>query len=340
LKPGANTQHIEQELQRLSAQEIQSTNARKLSASFHLQPLTSIHLQSSLDGEMQINGNGKVVTALFIIALLILLLAIINYVVLALSRFLNRTKEIGVRKIIGSSRSQLTSLLLTESVLVNSIAFVCGVALAMVLLPYISSIVNKEIPLTIPVNPFVSIAFSALAIIAISFIAVFYPARILANHNPAVAVKSISLGNVRKSAIRRGLVFSQFLITQLLVAGTLLFYNQFNFILHRPLGFDVKQTIVFRTLGSAERDSIHLHQLNVFKTRVRSLSSVKNLTMTSTIPGRHNEWVGRLMNPNQGDAMITAVRTRVDSNFIDTYGLTLLAGTNFISEDAGEVILN
>lgn len=342
LRPGAHLDQTERLAQQLLDEKTKGMeNANRVTSKFFFQPIDDIHLHSQLSGEMQPNGNAEVVKALQIVAFVILALALINYINLSVARAIKRSKEIGVRKVIGSSQRQLSILFFTESFLINLIGFVIAIALVYSLSDVFSLLAGKLISLVIWTDPFFFVSASFGMLVLFSLIAGFYPARILSSFSPVVAMKkSVSISGGK--GVRSSLLVVQFLITIVLVTITLVIKNQISFMQNQELGFSLHQNVVIKSLATAgaEMDSTFINNMELFKARIKENAHVVNATITSNIPGRENEWLGRLRRSEQDKELISTTRTRVDIDFIHTYGLSLVAGRNFSNENPNQVILN
>ena len=342
LQPNASLAEVETNMQKvLSAKMESNENANRATASFFLQPLEDIHLHSNLAGEMQVNGNERIVHILELVAAFILVLALINYLNLSLARAIRRAKEIGVRKIVGSSRHQLQILFFTESFLINLIALFIALALTILFLPVFNSLTGKQMEMTVLLNPiFISMVLGFLIIF--SMVVGFYPTRNLAAINPVQALKGGKFSNLNGQFLRRSLLSIQFLTTILLISATLIIQRQVSFMQRQELGFDADQNVVIKTIGGpgAEMDSSFTNKINLFKSRIKDQAFAVNATITSSIPGRENEWLGRLRKSEDNPELISTARTRVDADYIETYGLKLIAGRNFADENPKQVILN
>ncbi|MBK8289780.1 MAG: ABC transporter permease [Flammeovirgaceae bacterium] len=341
LRPNTDQAEVESMMQKVLTEKMKGNeNANRATADFFLQPIEEIHLHSNLSGEMQTNGSERIINVLQTVAAFILVLALINYLNLSLARAIRRAKEIGVRKIIGSSRHQLMTLFFTESFLLNLIAFIIALAVALLLSPVFNSLTGKNMEMEILLNPiFIFIAFGA--IILFSFLVGFYPSRNLASVSPTLALKGGHFSN-SKGILRKSLLTIQFVTTILLISATLIIQRQNSFMQNQDLGFDVHQNIVIKTMSGpgAETDSAYTNKINLFKSRVKTQTYTINASVTSSIPGRENEWLGRLRKSENNPELISTSRTRVDADFIETYGLKLVAGRNFADENPKQVILN
>lgn len=340
LKPNSNLATLEPLMQRVLNKKSQAPKDDRVSAQYFLQPLTSIHLTSNLTGEINANGNKKVVESFLLIAFAILLLAVFNYINLTIARSVKRAKEVGVRKIIGSTRSQLMNLFFTESFLLSLTAFIISIGLIFLLLPFLGSLAGKPIVILLWKDGVEFIGLSLLAIVIFSVLAGYYPSRVLTSFNPVVVLKGATVNGRKRNGLRRSLLLIQFVITIILVTASLLIQKQVTFMQDQDLGFALKQNIVINSFVTPGNDSTFLRKVESFKDHLKQLTAVKGVTITSNIPGRENEWIGRLRRSENDTELISASRTRVDKDFIQTYGLTLTAGKNFDSEDPNQVILN
>jgi putative ABC transport system permease protein len=342
LQPNANLAEVESTMQKVLTTKIESSeNANRATASFFLQPLEDIHLHSNLVGEMQVNGNERTIEVLQLVAVFILVLALINYLNLSVARAIRRAKEIGVRKIVGSSRYQLQLLFFTESFLINLISLATALTLTIALLPVFNSLTGKQMEMVVLLNP-IFISFVLALLVIFSIFVGFYPTRNLASINPIQAMKGGKLSNLNGQFIRRALLSVQFLTTILLISATLIIQRQVSFMQSQKLGFDVHQNVVIKTISGpgAEMDSTFTNQINLFKSRIKDQPFAVNATITSSIPGRENEWLGRLRKSEDNPELISTSRIRVDTDFIETYGLKLIAGRNFADENPKQIILN
>lgn len=273
LRPNSNLSQLEATVQQVLDEKMKVLeNANRVTSKFFLQPLEEIHLQSQLSGELQPNGNAKLVNVLQWVALIILALAVINYLNLSVARAVKRSKEVGVRKIIGSSRHQLKLLFFTESFILNLVAFIMAIGLTLSLSTVFNSLAGKEVGWVIWERPvqFVFLAFAAL--ILFSLFSGFYPAWLLSSFNPVMALKSGDLSFMSGRLVRKSLLVVQFLITIVLVTGTLIIQRQVAFMQNQELGFNLYQNVVIKSLAPAvgEVDSLFINKMNLFNLKTTS----------------------------------------------------------------------
>jgi putative ABC transport system permease protein len=293
---------------------------------FVLQPLTSIHLDSHLDGEMTAGGSRNVVNALLLVALFMIVIAIINHVNLNASKSLQRTKEIMVRKTIGSTRKQLTMQFLSEAFVLSFGAVAGGLILAMLLYPRFNAMFSSQISLNVLREPSFWMTMT-LFIIATSVVTGLYPifllARVRTNH-PS--------GSASKIYFQKSLVTAQFTLSLILIIATFALHKQVRFMQTQDLGFRLDQKLVIKLLPSygEEGDSTFIERMSTIKKELELRSLSESSTISSSIPGRKNEWRGSAGLKGEGDAaVIRTTLTRVDPEFIETFGLKIVAGRNF-----------
>ncbi|HTE31813.1 MAG TPA: ABC transporter permease, partial [Chryseolinea sp.] len=297
---------------------------------FDLQPLTGIHLDSHLDGEMTASGNRGVVNALLLVAIFMIVIAIINHVNLNTSRSLQRIKEVVVRKTIGSTKMQLSMQFLTEAWMMTMTAVVAGLIMAFLLYPSFNSLFNSQISLALlRTREFWGAIVMLIALCSI--LCGFYPAFLLSGLKVRDALKGSSFGN-RKPWFQQVLVTGQFAISLVLVIATYVLFQQVRFMKMQDLGFDMQQKLVIKLLPSygEESDSVFIRKMATLKDELLNHSLCDVSTISSSIPGRKNEWRGVAGLSGTGDQNVIKTNlTRVDEKFLETFRLNLVAGRNF-----------
>jgi putative ABC transport system permease protein len=243
-----------------------------------LQPLTSIHLNSHLDYEIEPNGDIAYVYIFSAIALAILLIACINFVNLATARSEKRAKEVGVRKTLGSARSYLVGQFMSESILMSIIAVVLAVGIVELLLPFFNGIANKTLSLQLFSNP-ASIPVLVGFAVVVGIIAGSYPAFYLSSFHPIDVLRSEVRKGGKKSILRSGLVIFQFSISIALFVGTFIIFAQLRYVQTKDLGFDKEETIVISRTNNLS------NQLQSFEDELRTNRGIVNLTNSNAIPG-------------------------------------------------------
>jgi putative ABC transport system permease protein len=290
---------------------------------YYLQPLTSIHLHSDLNGEFEANGNAAYVSASLLIALFILLIASVNYMNLATARSANRAREVGIRKVVGSTRGPLLRQFLAESLTASFLALLLAVALVHVLLPAFRALTGRTLSMPYLEEPLAVPALLGLALVLGVFSGA-YPAFFLASVQPIKVLRGKLQSGSRNSLLRNLLVLVQFAISIFLVVGTLAVRSQTEFMRSKNLGFNKQHVVVIKTpapLGERSR---------AFKDRLLSLPEVLAVSGSDTTPGRSfRNWGCR---PEGFEESITLNMTICDTGFLETLGMEMARGRFFSRE--------
>jgi len=303
-----------------------------------LTPLTDIHLHSNKTGELDGNGNAEFVYIFSAIALLILLIACVNFMNLSTARSSNRAKEVGVRKVLGSLKKNLVQQFLTESLLISAIALVLAVLLAWLLLSYFNQLAGKDIHSATLFQPEMLISLVVLMLI-VGLLAGSYPAFFLSSFQPIDVLKGKLAGGFKRSWLRNALVVFQFVISIILIFGTVVIYNQLNYIHNKDVGFNRNQVITINHTD-ALRD-----QASTFRNELLQISGVKNATMSGYLPVNYNRSNDAYFTSPALDAKtgMSMQGWTVDENYISTLDIRILQGRNFspqFATDSTGIIIN
>ena len=297
---------------------------------WHLQPLTSIHLYSNFEGELEQNGDYRNVLYLSIIAVFIIVIAWFNYVSLATAKSLERAKEVGIRKVLGSYRLQLIGQFLAESLILNVGA--AGVALIIMHLglPYFNELTGRQVTLSLFDARFWLLMLTI--VLSGSFSSGLYPAFVLSAFKPALILKGRFMGSLSGRIVRKGMVLVPFITAIILVSCLFIIYKQISFLREQHLGFDLKQKLVVR--DSEVYDSSYSKRLTTFKKELIRIPGIKTSTYVSVVPGEPIIYSANSVRRIKADNADVNQYKRlwVDENFIEVFGLTLLAGRNFTPE--------
>ena len=302
---------------------------------FHLQPLTDIHLNSHLDYELEPNSDIKYIYIFSIIALFILLIACINFMNLSTARSAIRSKEVGIRKVLGSNKIQLVKQFLSESVLMTFIAVIIAIALVEIFLPSFSNLAGKDLH-TSYFNNLIVIPALILAVIIVGLIAGSYPAFFLSSFKPVTVLKG-KLNHNGSTWLRSGLVVFQFAVSIFLFIGTFIIYGQLKYVQEKNLGFDREHVIVVQRAWALE------NQAQTFKNELMNDTHIVSASNTDNLPGRiFGQTVFKPEEAQSPQQYILAVMS-TDYNFAKTLKLKLTEGRYFTPEnvsDSQAVILN
>jgi len=300
---------------------------------FEVERLLDIHLHSDLNAPFGVNGRFEYVLIFGIIAIFVLIIACVNYINLTTARFSSRAKEVGVRKVVGSVRSQLINQFLLESVLVCFIGAFFALLLVKLFLPFLSDIAGKELEINYFNNPYLIPAFGLLTIFLGLFSGI-YPAFYLSSFRPVSVLKGRLSSRTNKSFLRNGLVVFQFSISIFLIISTLVIYKQMNLLQNKNLGYNKEQVLVVRNanfLGESK---------NAFKNELREYTNIQNVTGSSFIPGKAiRHWAAKV----ERDEYFNFSILDCDHDFIETLDIELVKGRFFskdLSTDSSSIILN
>jgi len=310
--------------------------------SFQLQPISQVHLysyniQDSDDGVQ--HGDIRFIWLFGAIAGFILTIACINFVNLSTAKSANRAKEVGLRKVVGSTRGSLINQFLAESTLYSILSFIGGMILAWVLLPYFNILSSKELVMPMATIWFVPLLLAAALIVGL--IAGIYPAFYLSAFKPAAVLKGAIAKGSKNSILRNGLVVFQFTTSIVLIIATFVIYNQMQFILNRQVGFDRDQVLMLQGTNTLGDDGVRNLKEDMLK-----LSSVKSVSISDFLPINGTKRNGNTLY-NEGKSKIeTGANAQfwvVDKDYLKTLGVKLVEGTNFLAPGQGDpnsVIVN
>jgi len=338
LKPKASRSTVEGGLQDLVKKYLGTQmEERNIDYQFHLQPIADIHLRSpDLSKEREVHGSERMVYFLVIIAVLILVIAWINYVNLSTSRSVQRAREVGMRKAIGASKQQLITQFLFESAMVNFLAIILAFIFVIAALPSFNQLTGKNINTGI-LDMLLSNPPSFWIILAGVFLfgsccAGLYPAFVLSSYRVAAVLKGKFFGSRSGIALRKVLVGFQFVISVSLIAGTLMVFRQVSFMRNQELGYAKDQLLVVKSPLVA--DSTFRERLEAFKTEVKRNTNVNGMAPSSEIPGRMISQLNYVRNRDAGlEDNSLVYHLHIDKDFLNTYGLELAAGRNFRDDD-------
>jgi len=304
----------------------------------NLVPLKDIHLRSNVESELDANGSIQYVYILSAIAVFILLIACVNFMNLSTARSANRAREVGVRKVLGSSRKHLIFQFLAESVLVTFIAALVAVAAAWLLLPAFNQLSGKQLTVT-PQIVAMAVPFLLGIVLVAGTLAGSYPALYLSGFQPIQVLKGKIAAGFKSGMLRNSLVVFQFGISIFLIIGTLVIYNQLTYIQNADLGYNRDHVLIVQntwTLGKAAQS---------FKNEVKQLSGVENATLTSFLPtgtDNNSPVISRSPSYDQKSSILSDEWT-VDADYVNTLGMTIKEGRDFskqMATDSSAVLLN
>jgi putative ABC transport system permease protein len=290
---------------------------------YFLQPVQDIHLHSNLRYEAEAPGNPINIYIFTVVAVLILLIASLNYINLTTAQSAKRAKEVGVRKAIGAAKSSLFVQFLCETLLLTTIALVIALFIVVVCRPLFEYISGQAINL----QQIFTLEFTA-GLLGLTFIlgiaVAIYPAMFLASYQPVKVLKgSLSMGS-RGASLRKVLVVCQFTISLMLIVGTIMVYRQLNFMKNQQLGFEKEQMLVLPVRGTSIADNYEQ-----IKNEFQRHSSILKATSTASIPGREMDNFSTSLRKVTDDKSQSMFYLFVDADFLETYGIEMVAGRPF-----------
>lgn len=307
-------------------------------SSLTFQPLKEMHLDKRYATVKDDSLSATELWALAIIGLFLLMVACINFINLATAQSVNRAKEIGIRKVLGSNRLQLLKQFLGETALITASAIILGSIMAWLAIPYLSNLVGKTLELNPLRHPSI-LLFLILSGVIVTFLAGFYPAIVLSGFNPVAAIKSrINVRPASGISLRRALVVFQFVVAQLLVIGTLVVVKQMKYFREKPMGFE-KEAVVLLDLPS---DSTLRLKYSHLKSRLLQLPGVEAGSLCSIEPSSHfGRFTDFYYNNEAKRQPYSVKRINADTGYFNTFRLGLVAGRYPFSDDSTrEVLVN
>jgi putative ABC transport system permease protein len=310
--------------------------------SFHLQPLTDIHLNSDtgvhsdFSGDLSAPGDIRYVYIFAAIALFMLLIACINFMNLSTAGASRRSREVGIRKVLGSVKTQLIKQFLTESILITTIALILAVVFMYIALPAFNNLAGQNLSFSFSEHPFI-IPSLIFFILFVGIVAGSYPAFYLSSFNPVSVLKGKFVSGKKNTQLRSGLVVFQFFISIILIVSTTVVYKQLSYIQHKKLGYDKDQVMIIGTYMLGKNQNAFRQEL-INDPRVASVSNSGYLPAGYSY--NNNFFVAAEENP---DKLVKSLRYDVDENYINTLGIKLSAGRNFspaFNTDSSAAILN
>jgi putative ABC transport system permease protein len=294
-----------------------------------LQPLSGIHLTSQLAEEAEGNGDERIVRFLGMIGLFVLVIAWINYVNLSTAKAMERAKEVGVRKVMGAFRHQLVGQFLTEAALVNLFSILVALAVVGAVLPSFNSLSGLALNASHLFSSWF-LGLAGLLWIGGTLLSGFYPAVILSSFKPASILKGKLKNGVSGVFLRKSLVVFQFMASVALIAGTIIVFNQLNYMMSKDIGVNIDQVLVVeRPAIGPSRENFNT-AIDVFRHELKKNSSIQAVSASSIVPGMQREWKATVKKYGAPDDQVVTVRINtMDYDYMDVFKMKLLAGRAF-----------
>jgi putative ABC transport system permease protein len=325
LPQGMSTAALETRLRAFSKKYRPTTDKDELA-------LQTLHLVHSADSHAG-NFSGKtvrpeVVQGLWLVAAFILLIACMNFINLSTAQAVNRAKEVGVRKVLGSDRTDLKIQFLLETLLIVGCSLLLAYGLARLALPVLARVLDLGLSSGLLFQVQVLLLLLGLTVI-VTLLAGFYPAVVLAGFSPVTALKSKVAA--RGIVLRRGLVVFQFVIAQGLIIATVIMLRQMNYFQHGEMGFNKEAVVDVPFIN----DSVTSSKLDYLRNELTSIKGVKSVSFSSQPPATNdNNWANLTYDNAAKETDWYVINKFVDSNYLKTYDMQLVAGHNFQANDS------
>jgi putative ABC transport system permease protein len=302
---------------------------------FYLQSLNDIHLDTSIQQDFKASVDPKYLKIFGSIAMLIVLIAAINFMNLSTAQASRRAKEVGIKKVAGSTRGMLVAQFLSESFILSLIALIVAVIFIKLSLPFFNNLLGAKLSLSL-ISKWYIIPLLILFSVFVGVLAGSYPAFFLSSFNPYEVLKGSVKNSMQNGRLRRVLVVFQFTVSILLIVGTMIMYRQIKYMLNKDVGFKKEQLIVINRAEALGK------KMKSFKETVKSIPGVVNISSSTAIPGRTNNNNGYMMEGRKDETFLMTT-SWVDYNFLETYGMTLDSGRFFnesFTSDKDACIIN
>jgi putative ABC transport system permease protein len=318
--------HVGPEIVRFIGISIQEFLGQGNKYNFFLQKLTDIHLDPTIEQEFKQANDPKYLWIFGSIAILIIVIASINFMNLSTAQAGKRAKEVGIKKVCGSTRGLLISQFLIETMILSLLALMLTILITELALPYFNRLLGLHLKVGYFNNGYI-LPGMILGALFIGLIAGSYPAFYLSAFIPYKVLKGLRTGNRKGVTLRRVLVILQFTISITLIIGTLIMFRQINFMLNKDLGFNKEHVLVLReasTIGN---------KINSFKNELKRIPGVMNVAASTAVPGHSNNNNGYMVKGRPEDSFLLQTNW-VDYDYLDTYGMEISSGRFFNQEYA------
>jgi len=336
LNPNANVDALEKKLPAfLNKYGQQQMKQMGMEKQLHLQSVSSIHTTTGYEVEISKTVSPSFLNILLLIAVMIQVIACINFMNLSTARASKRAKEVGVRKVIGAGRKDLIRQFISESFVLSLIGVLIALPLLLLAMPYLNQVTKADIHWSMFSDYRIWLLLTG-TVIATGLVAGSYPAFYLSAFQAIKVMKGNFTNNISAAGIRRSLVVFQFVLSIVLIAGIIVIYSQLSYIEHKDLGFDKNQKLIFSFYTDDTKS-----KMQSFAGDLRGLAEVKTVSkannyLSQFVPRDHGVYLA-------GGNMATATDAQnitTDEYFLKTNGIKLISGRDFHLYDSGKVLIN
>lgn len=324
--PALIEKYIGPEVQQFLGISIQDFLDQGNAYGYYLQPLTTIHLDTSVENNFSPAKDPKSLYIFGSIALLIIIIAGINYMNLSTAQATKRAKEVGIKKVSGSTKGELIRQFLSESVILSLASLVIAIVIIEFSLPYFNDLLEIELDLKYFASAFTIPGLILLALL-IGLLAGIYPAFFLSHFRPIEVLKGSVQSGMKNGRLRKVLVVFQFAVSIMLIVGTIIMYRQVNYMLNKDLGFNKEQLMVISRVEALG------NQAASFKEVAKQVPGVKAMSFSTTVPGRNNNNNGYMLEGRAEETFLMFTNW-ADYDFLETFEMEMNTG-RFFEEDRG-----
>jgi putative ABC transport system permease protein len=328
--------YVGPEVEKVMGIDIETFEAGGGRYQFFLEHLPDIYLHSKADHQITPGGNISYIYFFSIIAFFILIIACINFMNMATARYANRAREVGVRKVVGSTRGQLMQQFLTESVLISLIAIIFAMTIVELVLPYFNQLTQKDLHMSY-INNWAVLPMLVLFGVLVGIIAGSYPAFFLSSFKPVSVLKAQVRSGVTSNALRKILVVVQFTITIALLTGTFLVSEQLDYWQSRDQGYDKEGILIIK------RTNILGEQQQAFRNEILQNKGIINASYCSSVPGYSFGGTSLHRHGASAEELVQTGHMHADEYYLETLGMEMAKGRFFSDEfgtDTDAVVVN
>lgn len=327
LKPGVNAASVQQKMNNYVADMFKDDFRQGHKMWFTLEPMTDVHLKSEATYPLSASGNIKYIYILGAVAIILLLLACVNFLNLVTAKAIERGHEIGVRKVMGAARTQLFTQFITESAMITLVSLLGGLFLADVSFKWFSDFSGQQLGFQTWNTSWLIVALATLFII-VTFLAGTYPSLYLSSFNPVVTLKGKLTNTSGGKALRRSLVVFQFVVSVFFMICTVIAGAQLRYIQHLNIGINRSQVMVLDIGGKSLKD------IKSFNNEVTQLPGVLNASASYDSPvDVHGGYSINQADGKNNDYNLSVTALPVERNFLKTLGIKLVQGIDFTEAD-------
>jgi putative ABC transport system permease protein len=319
--PPLLAKYVGPEVQRFMGISLSDFVAQGNKYRYYLQSLNDIHLDPAIQQEFKEASDPKYLKIFGSIAILIILIAAINFTNLLTAQASKRMKEVGIKKIAGSGKGMLITQFLSESFILTFISLIIALLFIKITLPSFNNLLGTNLSLNIFANWYI-VPLLVIFCSVVSLLAGSYPAFFLTSFSPYDILKGNSVSGRQSGWLKRILVVFQFAVSILLIIGTIVMYRQIKFMLNKDVGFNKEQLIVINRAGALGT------KVPAFRDAVKTIPGVINVASSTGVPGHNNNKFSYTMEGRKDETFLMQTNW-VDKNYLETYGITIASGRPF-----------